>query len=447
MELEDTPFHLDDVLNHVSTVIRPMAEGKHLEFRIEPGPDLPSALRGDPLRLGQVLTNLAGNAVKFTETGEIVVGITVEGADDLSTTLRFSVRDTGIGLEAARRQHLFDAFTQADGSTTRQFGGTGLGLAICRNLVELMDGDIGVDSTPGRGSTFTFTARFGNVDTIPAAAPAETRAAEAPRLDGVQVLLVEDNEINRQVAREILTDAGATVTEAENGRAGFDMAMSNARDIDIILMDLQMPIMDGFEATEAILECLGDAAPPIVAMTAHVMEEERRNCLNAGMKDHISKPLSSTNLLSAITRHARRRVDAEPVPPGTPKPEANVTSKLADVPRESPYDLTDAVERLGLDEATVIEILNNFRDRYRNLRDDMAPLLADGDLAALAALAHSIKGASGSIGANRVHAASAALEHAARDGDDAAARRLAVELDEALAALGHALVAAGHSAD
>ena len=124
-----------------------------------------------------------------------------------------------------------------------------------------------------------------------------------------------------------------------------------------------------------------------------------------------------------------------------------MTSKLADVPRESPYDLTDAVERLGLDEATVIEILNNFRDRYRNLRDDMAPLLADGDLAALAALAHSIKGASGSIGANRVHAASAALEHAARDGDDAAARRLAVELDEALAALGHALVAAGHSAD
>ncbi|NDD30225.1 MAG: response regulator, partial [Proteobacteria bacterium] len=426
MQLERIDFELEDVLDNIRALLGAWAAEKGLEFIFDTDAAIPTTLRGDPLRLGQVLINLVNNAIKFTEQGEVLVRVELLDSDDSHVTLYFSVRDSGIGLTPLQQESLFQAFSQADTSSTRRYGGTGLGLAISKRLVELMSGDIAVESAPGEGSVFSFAATFERatraskimrtfeglrmlvVDDTPSAREALsnivrvfqatssaaasgqealdmlTRAADEgapfdvvlldwrmpeldgletarriranprlqariilvtgrdrdallPRLkelsldgtlakpvsapmlcdalvgalgleiergdddmttdeqgfaardlEGIRVLLVEDNAINQQIAQEVLQAAGARVTVADNGRVAVDMLDHDT--FDLALMDVQMPVMDGYQATVAIRSRPGFEEFPIIAMTAHAMTGDREKCLNAGMNDYLTKP-------------------------------------------------------------------------------------------------------------------------------------------------------------
>jgi hypothetical protein len=290
------------------------------------GGDVPATLIGDPRRLQQILVNLIGNAIKFTEQGAIDVRVETEEAAD-GVTLRCAVRDSGIGVPADQRERIFTAFEQVDSSTTRRFGGTGLGLAITAKLVALMGGRIWVDSAPGLGSTFSFTARTRKAaehDTGAGVAAAdETAAGRQPSgsaLDAVppaeavdsrlRILLVEDNAVNRQVATRLLEKRGHQVTTAENGKQA--VAAFTDGGLDVILMDVQMPEMDGLEATVEIRrrEAGSGGRIPIVALTAHALNGDAERCLAAGMDAYVSKPIRANLLLEAI----RGAVERRPVP-------------------------------------------------------------------------------------------------------------------------------------
>ena len=312
LELEQVRFALRRVLDDVAAVSGYRAREKGLELVFSLESEVPQVLEGDPVRLGQVLTNLIGNAVKFTDQGEVVVQGAVERRETERIQLRFEVRDTGIGMEQERAETLFEAFAQADSSTTRKYGGTGLGLSISKRLVEAMGGSIGVRSTLGVGSTFSFTAWFGyrrqwdgdEGDNAPSASLSSGSGdRRVSGLAGLSVLLVEDNTINQQVAQELLQRAGSEVLIAENGGEALRrLAALAPQRPDAVLMDLQMPEMDGYEATRRIRSRAEYADLPIIAMTAHASEEERRRCLGAGMNDHVTKPVDPELLLATLSR-------------------------------------------------------------------------------------------------------------------------------------------------
>ncbi|CAN5146312.1 hypothetical protein BH11PSE9_BH11PSE9_18570 [soil metagenome] len=311
MRIEAANFQLDDVMSHLTGVMHPKADEKGIELRLETAPDVPSALVGDSLRLGQVLMNLVGNAIKFTQQGEVVVRAALLapelaplnlGRDE--AMLHVSVRDTGIGMSEETQRVLFEAFTQADTSTARNYGGTGLGLTISKTLTELMGGSIWAESELARGSIFHFSVRL-------RVSPAESRSAFGPRgsrmpdtvpLRGLRILLVEDNEINQELASELLGDAGIVVELANNGREAIDRLA--ASHFDMVLMDCQMPVMDGYTATRRLREDARFAALPIVAMTANAMATDVDAALDAGMNDHIAKPLDVAGMFSVLLRWA-----------------------------------------------------------------------------------------------------------------------------------------------
>ncbi|MBU0916457.1 hybrid sensor histidine kinase/response regulator [Aquabacterium parvum] len=308
LKLELAPMRIDDVVNNAMMMVRQPAQDKGIELRCEfASPEIlgeQGLIHGDDLRLGQVLTNLLSNAVKFTERGHVTLRVRFLAWQAHAATLQIEVEDTGIGMSREQMSQLFSEFTQADGSTTRRYGGTGLGLSITRRLIHLMGGEIEVDSKPGRGSCFRITLPVEPARLLGGALHRDrhrlTPLDERQRLDGLRVLLVEDNALNQQLASELLGRQGAVVTVAPHGQAALERLRTPGAVFDVVLMDLQMPVMDGYQTTRLMREDPALRTLPVLAMTAHAMVEERERCLELGMQNHLSKPLDPGTLYAAL---------------------------------------------------------------------------------------------------------------------------------------------------
>lgn len=563
LDMETVAFSLADVLKNVTNVVGGSVGEKKLEILFATDATVPCALLGDPLRLEQVLINLAGNAVKFTESGEVVVRVQLENvAPNGDVVLKFSVRDTGIGLSKQDIQKLFAAFSQGDTSTTRRFGGTGLGLSISSRLVEMMGGEIGVESEKGQGSTFTFTARFGVqaegivrpmipdalknapvlvVDDNPSARevlceimesfgfkatavasgeaalaelhrvaasgepfykvilmdwlmdgmdglqttkavrsdtslptapmiimvtaygrdmvmeqsenagldgfllkpvtpsllfdtlmnvlrPHEALAESAPTshphivapmvLFGAHILVVEDNQINQQVAEEILKDAGASVEIANDGKQAYRRICMEKAQFDVVLMDLHMPEMDGYEATKLIREAFGPNDLPILAMTANALQEERQKCLDAGMNDYITKPVDVEALYAMLLKWiAPKRLQAPPVDvKKTAVMDINVEGMVLPDTLDG-FDLIDGLDRMLGRPDLYLKFLLKLAEGHANDAQLVRAALAQDDRKTAHRLAHSVKGVSGNLSAADLYAAAAGLSDAIKSGE------------------------------
>ena len=593
LDIETTDFRLDEVISSVTTLTAQKAHDKGLEFLAHVAPEIPEHLLGDPLRLGQILTNFVNNAVKFTERGEIRLNIELLERTGEKVQLKFSVRDTGIGMTPEQSAKLFQPFTQADTSTTRKHGGTGLGLTICRRLVELMGGRVWLESEPGIGSTFFFTVwlevgaakgsgkivperlaqlrvlvvddnaaareilaeplstvarhvktvasgpeaiaavkaqdatepfdiifmdwrmpgmdglqasrliksdetltkqpaivlvtAFGReevreeaerleldgflvkpvtksmlVDTLvdvfaaPQEGDATAGAAEeelATRLQGARILLTEDNEINQQIAIELLEGAGATVRVAHNGREAVQTLENGPQPppFDMVLMDLQMPEMDGYQATTKIRSDARFAALPIIAMTAHATIEERQRCLAAGMNDHLAKPIDPAMLFETVGRFCRPLPLTPSLSPsggeGARRAGEGGPSSPSELPAIVGLDAQDGLARVAGNRKLYVKLLRQFIEQQGPAVGQMAAALTQGDAALAERLAHTLKGVAGNIGAKSVQTVAGALEKLIRDraataATESALRQVAAALDPLLARLRSALASA-----
>jgi CheY-like chemotaxis protein len=314
LDLESIDFKLCTALEGIVDLLAAPAQHKGLGLICLPAADIPALVRGDPGRLRQILLNLVDNAIKFTDRGQVIVRMNLAEETDNHVVVRFEVNDTGIGIPPAARSRLFQSFSQADSSTTRKYGGTGLGLAISKRLAEMMGGSIGVESTPGQGSTFWFTVRFvkppATVDTPVLKAALPHPPGSHPRPPGLVadhdaapplVLVVEDHVVNQRLAVRLLEKLGCRVEVATNGCEAVAALIRTP--YAMVFMDVQMPVMDGYEATAEIRRREGMARhTPIVAMTAHALEGDRHKCLTAGMDDYLSKPVQYTELRTVLER-------------------------------------------------------------------------------------------------------------------------------------------------
>jgi signal transduction histidine kinase/CheY-like chemotaxis protein/HAMP domain-containing protein len=556
LDIESADFRFEDVLDNLSTVVGQKATEKNLEFLIAADSAIPHNLVGDPLRLGQILINLVNNALKFTERGDVLVSAAIEETSAQRIKLKFSVRDSGIGMTPEQTARLFQAFSQADTSTTRKFGGTGLGLSISKRLVEMMGGTIWVESTPGVGSTFCFTAWFGIgspverkrftpdlggirvlvVDDNPQAreiltdavrgfslradsvgsgqdALRELAAADAldpfalvlmdwhmpgmdgletsrkikrggklkkiPRIvmvtafgredvrtqaeeiglegylmkpvnasvlydtlmdlfgspgeaanarvskeeastkdaEGMRILLTEDNEMNQQVATELLESAGATVTIANHGAEAVKILKEGSQPppFDIVLMDLQMPVMDGFTATRLLRSDPRFKDLPILAMTAHALVEERQRCLEAGMNDHLTKPIDPEVMFATLKRWAKPHpVESAPAPMEAPAVKPSAAEEIV-LPEIEGIDQPSGLKRVAGNRRLYKSLLEQFVNKHADTGEQIAAALRSGDRELASRIAHTLKGVSGNLAIGSVQRAAGQMEDAIRE--------------------------------
>jgi len=412
LQLESTPFRLDAVLASVRGVTGHRAEEKGLEMTFIVAPDVPRALRGDPLRLSQVLINLVGNAVKFTHHGHITVRVQALSVNGDRVTLQFSVQDSGIGLEPGQLDQLFQAFSQLRPDISRRYGGTGLGLAICRQLVELMGGRIWARGEPNQGSTFDFTAELIAIPetqlppTSPALPGGGLRIAPAAklRLSGRRVLVVDDNALNREVVGEMLRLAGMHVDTAVSGRDA--LRKLDGGHYDAVLMDVYMPEMDGLAAAREIRLQARHGMLPLIALTAHNRAEDRDISLAAGMNDHLTKPVDETVLYDTLLR-------------------------LLPVTASRGFSL----ERLGQDPQRLRTLLDGFLQETGSTHLRVTALIDSGDFPAAAGLVHSVRGSAFYLEAHAVYDSATVLEAALRQPDAGASAAPLAQFTTALANL------------
>ncbi len=544
LSLEETSFALSDVLDDVITVLKPNAAKKQIEIIEHTATNIPERLKGDPLRLRQIITNLVSNSVKFTHEGKITIEVKLLEHSAQRIKLQFIISDTGIGMTEKQIQNLFQAFSQADGSTTRRYGGTGLGLTICKKLVKMMGGDIDVSSTYGKGSTFYFTAWFGEVrQEIPKTVhglrifvaearksdqqillkalhglPVEVKTAQheydlitriknaaqqgdpfdiiiinsplasrsgllvasdirylesdgqhykiiltynrddkksiskelssvvdlilekpvsqaavtnalislyqsadsgviipkeiLPDLNDMKVLLVEDNPVNQQIAKELLESQGVIVTIANNGAEAVKLLKQHTATFDAVLMDLQMPEMDGYEATRHLRNDSSFNGLPIIAMTAHAMKEERQKCLATGMNDHITKPVVPNVLYSTLAKYFTRSPHPHPAQKPTLPEKNNVEMKLPEIEY---LDIDKGVANFNENKALYLKILRQFYNNQKNTITDIRSALESNKIETAMRLAHTLKGLAGSIGADSIEYNATILESACHD--------------------------------
>ena len=443
MMIEQTPFRLFDVMDNLAIVLGVAVGDKNIKLIIQPPPTGGMSLIGDALRLEQVLINLSINAIKFTQAGQVELRIAVLSSNNDELTLRFSVHDTGIGIAPELQSNVFAAFTQADSSTTRRFGGTGLGLTICRQLVSLMGGEIGLHSALGQGSEFWFTVPLkilsdnrlssGAVLGVPSLAgdsdfmARAQDAAEGPdwrappamqnALPGVRVLVVDDSEINCEVARHILHRQGALVALAANGQEALDWLQAHPGEVDLVLMDVQMPVMDGIEATRRLRQMPRFANLPIVALTAGAFKSQQDAAHAAGMTHFISKPFDVPSTIALILRLIAR---------------AGTQEAAKDSREPAAMDLERGLEIWG-DETSYKDFLQRFLDHYANAASVLLQHLQAGQRAAACALAHKLAGVAANMALPQVALQASALEEVLRAEGDSNAP---------LALLAHALARA-----
>lgn len=456
--LDDAPFELESVLGQLADMFSPSVREKGLDLILSLDPSVPRVLRGDSLRLAQVLINLVGNAVKFTERGSVELRITPAGRG--CERLLFEVIDTGPGIPLSDQGKLFHAFSQGDTSTTRKFGGTGLGLVISARLVKAMGSELGFDSMPGKGSVFRFelplklpltptppaeggtvpepaevpdsgTGEFGS---FPGRAPG---APAVPDLRGRRVLVAEDNDLNLEVILRLLKKTGIEAEWVENGKEALERAQ--VKDFDIILMDIQMPVMDGYEASRGIADLKPNV--PILALTASVMDEDKARSREAGMAGHIAKPVDEAVLFGQLSRFMSGSPGSDPA--DSPGPVASEPLSEADLPG---FDLSSGLRHAGGDPQfyrTMLSLFKNQLDQtYVNLPDTIRT--AGKEIAER--MTHALKGTSGLVGAMDImEAASRAdriLVEGGRVGDD-----LLLELERQLSRARDTLSFLGRDAD
>ena len=433
LAIEDCDFSLDHVIQTLTTVVAPKAASRGLRLQFELDPGLPPVLRGDPLRLGQVLINYVNNAIKFSEQGNIDIAVHQLLRDDSACLLRFEVRDHGIGLSEEEQGKLFQAFQQADTSITREYGGTGLGLAICKQLAQLMGGEVGVHSAPGAGATFWFTARLGIAERSALALPGDAAAAlqdlhsgaaAMQALKDARILLVEDNTFNQQIALEMLEEAGSSVCLANNGAEALDLLQQAS--FDCVLMDVQMPLMDGLEATRRIRSDPALADTRVLAMTATATHDDRARCLAAGMDDFIAKPIQPAVMYQTIASWLPVRAPGAelPAPPAVARNRARAAFRPTLAGDPAIVDLSVLAQLLGYHPHKIRKFAFKFLQTTEAGFNEMEAALAAGELQKLRELGHRIKSSARTVGAFGMAELCLALEQLAPDAGIDAARAL-----------------------
>ena len=413
-----------EIINEVCSILRSKAEEKGLRLEAAFDGPMPRTMQSDPTRFRQVLMNVAGNAIKFTPSGQVRIMARLSRPAAEPPKLVVEISDTGIGIPADKLESIFDPFTQADSSITRQYGGTGLGLAISRRLAEQLGGSITVESEVGRGTTFTCEFAVGSLDDVPlverpdrAAKPVPTTVSKAaPSLRNYRVLVVDDGDTNRKLVRLLLGRGGAHVEQAENGQQAVERALSES--FDLILMDMQMPVMDGYAATRKLRS--RGLTIPIIAMTANAMKGDDAKCLEAGCSGYLAKPIDQDLLLATVARAIVGETHPAPVAAARPLAAASVDT--------APQGMV--VSTLPTDDPEFLEIVEQFVERLREQLAAMSTALAGKNFRELAALAHWLKGTSGTVGFPAFIGPAQQLERLAREGRTEGLQEVIAELEQ-----------------